>query len=125
MAVNFKNEQIDEIKALLLRKDTWAVGKLTQQLHASDIGKILSGLEEAEAVEFFKVLEPESASEALLEVDERLRKKLMSSITPAELIEVVTEMETDDAADVISELPAPDAKQVLEGIDRQEAVEVK
>ncbi len=125
MAIEVRNEHIEEIKKLIEGHDTASVSRLIAGLHSSDIGRILAGLDEASAVELFKLLEPEAASEVLLEVDERFRKRLMASITQDALIEVVEEMETDDAADVISEMPVEDAKQVLEGIDRKESIEVR
>ncbi|PIZ56193.1 magnesium transporter, partial [Candidatus Woesearchaeota archaeon CG_4_10_14_0_2_um_filter_57_5] len=78
---------------------------------------MLAGVSVEEARYIFRLLDPESASEALLEVDERLRRTLISSISSAKLIEVVHEMETDDAADIISGLPVKEARQVLEGIE--------
>ena len=120
-----KNEHIDEIKGLLGVDNKEAAVVMLSDMHASDIGRILTALSEEEASEIFKLLPTERQSEVLLEVDERFRKTLISSITPDELIDVVDEMETDDAADVISELPVEDAKQVLEGIEEKEAIEVK
>ncbi|MBI5643019.1 MAG: magnesium transporter [Deltaproteobacteria bacterium] len=125
MTVKVKTDYIEEIKTLLERHNEAGLNHLLSELHASDIGRALNELTEEEATQAFKYLEPETASEVLLEVDERLRKLLISSITSEELIEVVQELETDDAADVISELPLEDAKQVLEGIDRQESIEVQ
>ncbi len=125
MAVDAKNDHIEDIKTLLERRDMDALRSFVAELHASDIGRVLSGLEDEEAMEVFKLLTPEAASEALLEVDERLRKTLISAITPDEFIEVVDEMETDDAADVISELPLEHAKQVLDGIGKKESLEVQ
>lgn len=120
-----KNDHIEEIRELLGRKDLDALKSLVSEMHASDTGKALSELEDEEAVELFKLLTPEAASEALLEIDERLRKTLISSITSDKLIAVVDEMETDDAADVISELPVEDARQVLDGIGEKESIEVQ
>jgi len=125
MAVEVKNDHIEEIKTLLESHDTDALRRLVAELHASDIGRALSELEDSEAVELFKLLTPEAASEVLLEIDERLRKTLISAISPDKLIAVVDEMETDDAADVISELPLEHAKQVLDGIGRKESLEVQ
>lgn len=125
MDIEVKNEHIEEIKSLLESRNEERIAAFVAELHSSDIGKILASLPQDDAVVLFSHLETELASEVLLEVDERLRKALISSITPAELIEVVDEMETDDAADVISELPLEDAKQVLEGIEKKDSIEVQ
>ncbi len=125
MTAKAKQNLTKELKALLQAKDHAAIEGFLSTLHASDIGGMLNALNEADAAEVFGCLTTERASEVLLEVDERLRKALISSITPSELIEVVDEMETDDAADVISGLPAEDARQVLDGIDKRESIEVQ
>lgn len=125
MSVETKKDHIEEIKTLLERLDHDSLRQLVAGMHASDIGKVLSELEDEEAVELFKLLTPEAASEVLLEIDERLRKTLIAAITPDKLIAVVDEMETDDAADVISELPIEDAKQVLDGIGKEDSLAVQ
>ncbi|MBI5587147.1 MAG: magnesium transporter [Deltaproteobacteria bacterium] len=125
MSVEAKKDHIEEIKTLLERLDHDSLRQLVAEMHASDIGKVLSELEDEEAVELFKLLTPEAASEVLLEIDERLRKTLIAAITPDKLIAVVDEMETDDAADVISELPIEDAKQVLNGIGKEDSLAVQ
>jgi len=120
-----RHDYADEFKSLLDARESEAVERLLSELHPSDIGRTLAVLDENEAVALFRILSPEVAGEALLELDEHLRRVLISSISAAELIEVVDELETDDAADVISELDAADARQVLEGIGTEEAREVK
>ncbi len=120
-----KTDHTEEVKALLERRNEPAITKLLNELHAADIGRTLSALEESEAIELFKYLSPELASEVLLEIDERLRKTLISSISSEELIEVVDEMETDDAADIISKLTDEDARQILDGIGESEAQAVQ
>ena len=125
MVVEVKNDHTEEVKGYLEANAEESISRLLEDMHSSDIGRLLASLEDEEAMRVFRLLSPEQASDVLLEVDERLRKALISSISSEELIEVVHEMETDDAADVISELPVEDAKQVLEGIDRHDAVAVQ
>ncbi|HLC18547.1 MAG TPA: magnesium transporter [Thermodesulfobacteriota bacterium] len=125
MTVEIKDEHIERVKGLLERRDREAVDRLLSGLHASDIGRMFAGLDEEEALELFKLLTSVMASEVLLELDERLRKRLLESIHPEKLIDVVDKMETDDAADIISELPEEHAEQVLEGIEREDSIEVQ
>lgn len=124
-AIEAKNDHIEEMRGHIEAGRDSEVSALLEELHSSDIGRIMMALEGEDAVKLFRLLPPEAASEVLLEVDERLRRSLISSISSEKLIDVVHEMETDDAADVISELAVEDAKQVLEGIDRQEAIAVQ
>ncbi len=123
MAVESKNDYLESVRAFIEHNDEGGLASFLTGLHASEIGRVLSEVGVDDAKRLFKLLGPEQASEALLEVDERLRKALISSITSKELIEVVHKMETDDAADVISELPLEDAREVLEGIEDSSAVQ--
>src|SRR3972149_5172863 len=125
MVVEVKNDHTEEVKNYLEANAEESISRLLEDMHSSDIGRVLPPLEDEEAMRGFRLLSPEQASDVLLEVDERLRKALISSISSEELIEVVHEMETDDAADVISDLPGEEAKQVLDGIDRHDAVAVQ
>jgi len=125
MNADIKKTHIDEFKDLLGARESEAIKKLVKDLHASDVGRIFKGLDDREAMEFFKLLTSVMASEVLLGVDEHQRQKLFDTLKPERLIEVVEEMESDDAADIISELPAEDARQVLDGIDVKESIEVQ
>ncbi len=123
MTVEAKNDYIEKVRDFLEQNDEGGLERFLSSLHASELGRVLSGVSVEEAKYLFRLLDPERASEALLEVDERLRKTLISAISSKELIEVVHEMETDDAADIISGLPDEDARQVLEGIEESAAVQ--
>lgn len=129
MALEIKDENIDElteeIRQSLADADRERMLRVFAELHASDIGRLLNGFEQDEAVAIFKMLPADLAAEVILEVDERLRKDLIDAITPGELVGVVGEMETDDAADVISELTPGDAQHVLEGIARKDSIAVQ
>jgi len=125
MNAEIKKTNIEELKDLLGARESDSVKKLVKDLHASDVGRIFQGLDDREAMEFFKLLTNVVASEVLLDVDEHQRQKLLDTLQPERLIEVVDEMESDDAADIISELPAEDARQVLDGIDVKDAIDVQ
>ncbi len=126
MAEDIKaNNNLEELKDLVQKKDDAAITNLISPLHPSDIAKLLTSLEDEEKAAVFGLLPPEAASNVLLEVDEKTRGKLIASISKAELTEIVDEMATDDAADVIAELPHEEAKTVLEGIGWEESAEVQ
>lgn len=122
---NKANNNLEELKNLVQKKDDAAITNLISPLHPSDIAKLLTNLEDEEKAAFFGLLPPDTASNVLLEVDEKTRERLIASISKAELTEIVDEMATDDAADVIAELPHEEAKTVLEGIGWEESAEVQ
>ncbi len=125
MTVEPKDIPVEEIKDLYERGDMEGVKRLLDPLHPTDIAKVLEGLEESQVVGVFRLLDKETASEVLVELEGRLRELLVESISAGELVELIDEMETDDATDIVAELPLEDAKKVLDGIDRKEAIAVQ
>lgn len=125
MTVEAKHQPIDEIKGFYEQGKTGEAKRLIAPLHPTDIARLLDGLEKAEIVWVFRLLDKDVAAAVLLELDERLRELLVSSVSSVELVQLVKEMETDDATDIVSELSPQEAKQVLEGINKDEAKEVK
>src|SRR4030065_853036 len=98
MAAEAGNDYIEIVRTFLEHNDLGGLDRYLSDLHASEVGRLLSGVSVEEARDIFRILDPESASEALLEVDERLRTRLISSISSEKLIAVVHERETDDRA---------------------------
>ncbi|MBE9529583.1 MAG: magnesium transporter [Proteobacteria bacterium] len=123
----FKDENlIEAISGSLARGDYLAAAQVLSGLHASEIARIITGLDdEVQALEIYRYLDSELASEVLIEFDDRIREAIVSALHSEELIDIVDEMETDDAADVISDLLPEEARQVLDGIEAEDAAEVQ
>lgn len=118
-------DHTEEITALLETRNAEAILRLLGDLHAADIVRILTSLEDDQAIELFRYLPPVPSAEVLLEADEHLRTILISSISSENLIRVIEEMETDDATDIIAELPLKSAKNVLAGIKEKDSRALK
>ncbi|MBK8341482.1 MAG: magnesium transporter [Flavobacteriales bacterium] len=85
------------------------------ELHPADIGGVLDRLTLDEARYVIRLLEPETAAEAVLELDEDVREKLLEGLTSKEIAEKLIEnFDSDDAADVMADLPEQKAKEVLD-----------
>lgn len=125
MTAEAKELPLKKLKELLEQNDLTGVNALLSPLHHSDIAKLVEGVTEDEAVAIFRLLDNETASEVVLEIEGARRELLVSSVSKEELVDIIDEMETDDATDVISELPSADAIEVLEGIGAGEAIEVQ
>ncbi|MFZ3072729.1 MAG: magnesium transporter [Thermodesulfobacteriota bacterium] len=125
MTAEAKELPLKKLKELLKQNDSNGVNALLSPLHHSDIAKLIEGVTEDEAVEIFRLLDNETASEVILEIEGARRELLVSSVSKEELVDIIEEMETDDATDVISELPEADAIEVLEGIEAGESIEVQ
>ena len=125
MTAEAKELPLKKLKELLEQNDLTGVSALLSPLHHSDIAKLIEGVTEDEAVTVFRLLDNETASEVVLEIEGARRELLVSSVSKEELVDIIEEMETDDATDVISELPSADAIEVLEGIGAGDAIEVQ
>lgn len=94
---------------------------VVSELHPSDIGGLLGRLTLDEARYVLRLLEEETAAEAILELDEDLRERLLEGLTSQEIAEkVIGHIDSDDAADVMADLPEEKAKEVLDLLDDEE-----
>ncbi|MEO8066331.1 MAG: magnesium transporter [Flavobacteriales bacterium] len=101
-----------------------SVEALLSELHQADVAAILDRLAEDEARYVYRLLEPETAAEVMLELDEERREQLLGSLTSKEIAEDLLEhIDSDDAADVVSELPAEKQREVISHLDDLEQKE--
>ena len=99
-----------------------ALQQQLSELHYADIAEILDELNLEQATYIIKLLDSETTSDVLSELQDDVREKVLQNLSAKEIAEEVKELDTDDAADLISELP-PDRKQkVIAQIDDKELV---
>ncbi len=83
---------------------------------------MLAELSSDEATYLIKILESELTSEALMELDDDVREKILSRLSPKEIAKELAEMDTDDAADIIAELDEDIQEEVINKLDDEERV---
>ncbi|MAZ73209.1 MAG: magnesium transporter [Flavobacteriaceae bacterium] len=108
------------VEQLISVKDGNKLRELLQELHFADIAEILEELDSDEATYLIKLLESDLTSEALMELDDDVREKILDRLSPTEIAEELSEMDTDDAADVVAELDEDVQKEVIKQIGDQE-----
>ncbi|MCK5137491.1 MAG: magnesium transporter [Bacteroidales bacterium] len=108
---------IELISIIKLRDDTAALEKL-KDLHPADIAEIYEGLSLEEAKYLYLLLDPEKASDVLVELEEDDREKFLNAL-PSDVIasQFIHHMDSDDAADVIGDLTEEKKQEVLLHID--------
>ena len=94
-------------------------------LHPADIADLINHLDVIKARYVFNLLDNETASETILEIDENLRERILEEIAPEKIAGIVDELDTDDATDIVSELSEEVAEKVLGYIEPESSVEVK
>ena len=102
MQFKISSEFLDQVKAYISAQDDVALKELLVDLHHADVAEILDEVNTEEAAYLVLLLDSEQTSEAIMELDEDVREKLLDNLTPEEIADEVEEMDTDDAVDVIA-----------------------
>jgi magnesium transporter len=118
MHIELTREYIGELRGLIEAKDNKAALTMINDLHPADIAEIYDELSIEEAKYLYMLLDPETASDVLVELEEDDREKFLK-ILPPEVIanQFIGHMESDDAADVIGDLSEKVKQEVLLHID--------
>lgn len=87
-------------------------------LHPADIAEIFEEFNGDETGYLYRLLPKDLAADVLVELDEDVRERLLSSLTSREIArEVLDRIDSDDAADMISELPEEKIEEIISHID--------
>ena len=118
MSQKLTREYLDEILEAIKIRDDDASLLMLESLHPADIAEIYDELSIEEATYLYLLLDPEKASDVLVELEENDREKFLNSL-PSEVIasQFIDHMESDDAADVIGDLDEEKKQEVLLHID--------
>ena len=97
------------------RSDKKLVRKLAD-VHYADIAEISESLSLEDAIYLIKLLDSEKTADALAEINEDFREKILTRLSAKEIAEEIEELDTDDAADLIAELPEERQEKVMSEI---------
>ena len=111
---------IDNIRNLITHEDDKALLTLFENVHHADVAEILDDVSWEQAIYLVRLLDSETTSEALMELEDDVRERLLESLTPKEIAEEIEEMDTDDAVDAIAELDTAIQQAVIEQIADEE-----
>lgn len=118
MNTELTRDYIAELKTIIDIKDDAAALEKLEALHPADIAEIYEGLSIDEAKYLYLLLDPEKASDVLVELEEDDREKFLNAL-PSDVIasQFIDHMDSDDAADVIGDLTEEKKQEVLLHID--------
>ena len=114
---------IDIIKELINKGSDVRLRKKLKDLHYADIAEVIYELSTEQATYLVKLLDSEKTADALAEVDEDIRERILEKLSAKEIAEEIQELDTDDAADLISELPEDRQEIVMSKITDSDRVE--
>lgn len=113
---------LETVESGIKSKNDAALQKQLNALHYADIAEILDELNLDQATYIIKLLDSETTSDILSELEEDVREKVLQNLSIKEIAEEVKELDTDDAVDLISELPLERKQKVIAQIDDKELV---
>ncbi len=113
---------LETVESGIKSKNDAALQKQLNALHYADIAEILDELNLDQATYIIKLLDSETTSDVLSELEEDVREKVLQNLSIKEIAEEVKELDTDDAVDLISELPPERKQKVIAQIDDKELV---
>ena len=111
---------LEKIKTLIYENKNEVLKKELIKFHYADIAEIIKLISLDEAIHIVKILESDITAEALAEVDESFREKILNKLSAKEIAEEIEELDTDDAADIVGELPEILQEKVLSKIEDTE-----
>ncbi|MBX2827812.1 MAG: magnesium transporter [Flavobacteriaceae bacterium] len=120
MAFQLTDEFVQHIEHRIAQRDGLGLKEMLKEYHFADIAEILEELKSDDATFLIQSLESEITSEALMEVDEDVREKILDRLSPKEIAKELEEMDTDDAADVVAELDEEIQLEVIDKIEDEE-----
>lgn len=125
MAINITKDYLDNITELIKNQKDDEISVLFDDVHHADIAEVLDELSFNDALYIIRLLDSETTSEVLMDVDDDIREKILEQLSAKEIAEEIDELDTDDAADVIAELPEERVQEVMQKIeDKEHAKEI-
>jgi len=114
-------ELVESVQQRIESHDDLALQEQLNEFHYADVAEILEELDFDQSVYVIKLLDSETTSDILSELDEDLREKILENLSAKEIAEELEELDSDDAADIIAELPEERQEEVIELIEDEEA----
>jgi magnesium transporter len=120
--IQFKitEELLELAQELIENQNDKALKHLLKDFHYADVAEILNELELEDALYIIKLLDSETTSDILTELDEDIREKVLQNLSAKEIAEEIEELDTDDAADIIAELPISRQHEVISKIEDED-----
>ena len=118
MNTELTRKHLDELRKFIEITDDAAALLMMEDLHPADIAEIYDDLSVEEATYLYLLLDPQKASDVLVELEEYDREAFLKSL-PSDVIasQFIDNMDSDDAADVIGDLTEEKKQEVLLHID--------
>lgn len=123
MRFELTREFIDQLRdAITVSNIEWIEENLLH-LHFADIAKILDRLSSEEAKFVYYLFDEDLQADVLMELDEEVRDRFLSSLSSKEIADQLENLDSDDAADILGELSDDQIQEVISQMEDDEAAE--
>ena len=123
--IEVDEELMADIGELVRDKASPILLNILTDIHAADIADIINRLEGEDREYVFNLLDTETGSAVLLELDPAVRETLLESLPSEKITSYVDLLASDDAADLVAELPPHVAEKVLHAMPVEDSTDVK
>lgn len=123
--IEVDEQLLNDIADLIENRSDTLLKNIIADVYPADIAEILNNLEDDQSLYLFKLLEEDTASETLLELNDSKRDLILEALSAGEITNLLGEMESDDATDIVSELEEDIARDVLTRMDKGDSREVQ
>ena len=89
MAIEITKELLDNVSSLIANQKDTALSDLFTDVHHADIAEVLDELPFDEAVYIIRLLDSETTSEVLMDVDDDVREKILEQLSAKEIAEEI------------------------------------
>ena len=104
MQFQISTELIEKIQFLIEEKNDEELLLHLEDVHHADIAEIITELSLDDATYLVRLLDSGKTSEAIMELEEGVRERILETLSAKEIADELVEMDTDDAADIMNEL---------------------
>lgn len=126
MQFELTREYLNDLRAAIEVNNEATLLDLITDLHAADIGEILSELDTSEATILYKVLDANTASDVLTYMEDDERENFLTSLSSKQIAEqFIDNLDSDDAADMLNMFPQHQKEEIISMIeDKQQARDI-
>ncbi len=123
--IEVDEQLLNDISELIESRSDTLLINIIADVYPADIAEIINNLDDRHSLYLFKLLNNETASETLLELNDSKKDIILEALSAREITTLVQEMESDDATDIVSELEENVAEDVLTRMDKEDQREVQ
>jgi magnesium transporter len=126
MQFELTREYLNDLREAIELNNEATLLDLITDLHAADIGEILSELDTEEATVLYKVLDANTASDVLTYMEDDEREDFLSSLSSKQIAEqFIDNLDSDDAADMLNMFAQEQKEEIISMIeDKQQARDI-